>query len=153
MKKDQVQKIKTFAAGVAVGGVLVGGGVYASTVSASNVSYSNSSSGISASSVQSAVDSIYTNSACLARERQGLLTAIYTMNEYYRTNSSGTVTTALTGKISTSGWYTQGSQMTWMANQVNTCIAVGSSNETHRNCMMTNIKQNYKSICSTGSNS
>ena len=58
MKENKAQKLKTFAAGLAVGGVLVGGGVYASTVSASNVSYSNSSSGISATNAQGALDSL-----------------------------------------------------------------------------------------------
>ena len=77
MKERNEKRLKSFAAGLAVGGILAGGGVYATAVSAGDVSYSNSSSGLSASNVQNAINALSTNAKTKASKNDKLYQARY----------------------------------------------------------------------------
>ena len=90
MKERNEKRLKSFAAGLAVGGILAGGGVYATTVSAGNVSYSNSSSGLNATNAQGAVNSLYQTSKSL-KSTNDTLKYLHYYNLCHKTNIQGSI--------------------------------------------------------------
>ena len=90
MKERNEKRLKSFAAGLAVGGILAGGGVYATTVSAGNVSYSNSSSGLNATNAQGVANSLYQTSKNL-KSTNDTLTYLHYYTLCHKTNIHGSI--------------------------------------------------------------
>ena len=135
MKERNEKRLKSFAAGLAVGGILAGGGVYATTVSAGNVSYSNSSSGLNANNVQNAINALSSNAKTKASKNDKLYQA-----KYFHECHLYKVTPSMWGscgsvEVVTSG-YTSGDYVNFLYNLGDTKTSLNGTNMSNKisNC-------------------
>lgn len=135
MKERNEKRLKSFAAGLAVGGILAGGGVYATTVSAGNVSYSNSSSGLNANNVQNAINALSSKAKTKASKNDKLSQA-----KYFHECHLYKVTPSMWGscgsvEVVTSG-YTSGDYVNFLYNLGDTKTSLNGTNMSNKisNC-------------------